>query len=164
MKSRAMSSAERGFSIAEVLVTVGILLVLVVAALPLTGSFYPRVRTEEEARKTAELVRSARIRAIARLRDSWHGVRVDTLSNPPRYILYEGTAPVPSFAARNSAFDVVIPAPAGMAVSTTLPADGVVFARGTGASNIVVAADVVVSGGGSQSEVTIYPSGLVEVQ
>lgn len=91
-----------GFTVAELLIVMGVLVVLIAAVIPIYGSLQVLAQLNENTSQIIQTLRIARERGIARYNDSQHGVYFEVNeSGYDRYILYQGS----SYALRNSQYD-----------------------------------------------------------
>ncbi len=95
------SSHQKGFTIAEVLITLAILSVLFSIGLPVGWDFYTTYQFDSETQTFVAALEQARSAALVNRNQSAHGVYFDTND----FIVFQGS----SFATRNVTFDKKMP-------------------------------------------------------
>ncbi len=92
----------RGFTLIELAITVGLGVILVAMAVPIYGNLQVSAQINEQSALITQTLRSAREQAVAGYNNSAHGVffRIDP-AGADSYILYQGS----SYANRNIAYD-----------------------------------------------------------
>lgn len=115
---------QRGFTLLELLLSIGLIALLGALSLPVYRSFQVRTDVDITALETAHSLRRAQVLAQAVQDDSTWGVRVEATT----ITLFKGA----SYATRDTAFDEVFEFPATIVRSGTQEA---VFDRVTGEPN-----------------------------
>lgn len=92
----------RGFTLIELAITIGLGVILVVAAVPIYGNLQVSTQLNEQSALITQTLRSAREQAVAGYNDSAHGVffHIDP-TGADSYVLYQGS----SYVTRNTAYD-----------------------------------------------------------
>ena len=154
---RIIARIERGFTLVEVLLAIGIALVLLVAATPLYTNLLISSQLNEHTSQIVQTLRIAREQSVARLNNAEHGLKIES----DRYILYQGA----SYTLRNSAYDREIVLDSGVILSWSLVgtgADGdITFSRGLGVPNSTGTITITHDTSGTRS-IFINSLGIVE--
>lgn len=92
----------KGFTIIELLITLGLGVVLVVMAVPIYGNLQVSAQLNEQSALIVQTLRSTREQAVAGYNDSAHGVffHIDPVG-ADSYVSYQGS----SYVTRNVAYD-----------------------------------------------------------
>jgi prepilin-type N-terminal cleavage/methylation domain-containing protein len=117
----------KGFTLVELLVVIGITLVVAVTAVPIYGNLQVSSQLNENSSLIIQTVRTARERSVGRLNNAAHGVYITASA----YTLYQGA----SYATRNSSYDRTTTLDSVLTMSTTLAGDEVNFSKGLGVPN-----------------------------
>jgi prepilin-type N-terminal cleavage/methylation domain-containing protein len=117
---------QSGFTVLELLIVLTITITLAASVAPLYGNLQVSSQLNEESAQLLQAMRVARARAVARLNNSGHGVRLDTTTNS--YTLYQGA----SYALRDATYDRKITLPSAITLATSLSGAEVNFSKGLG--------------------------------
>lgn len=118
-----------GFSLIELLIVIGILLTVAVAATPLYGNLYVGGQVDEATTLVTQTIRQAQGRAMAGKEGAGHGVWWDVDPNGrDRMVLYQGD----SYVSRVPEYDLEIEFESSLEVSTSFGGDDVHFDRSGG--------------------------------
>jgi type II secretory pathway pseudopilin PulG len=112
------------FTLVELLITIGIIILLAAVAAPIYGNLQVSAQLNESTSGVTQTLRQARQSAMSRENNAGWGVYFTSSS----YTLYQGI----SYAARNNAYDLVISLDSALSFSTTLAGDEVNFSAGLG--------------------------------
>lgn len=120
---------KQGFSLIELLITIGLMVSISVISIPLYGNLQASTKLDESLAQTIDFLRAAREQSRAGLRDADHGVYFDPGAN--RITLYEGAA----YSIRDEMYDQILNLESGVTISTTIPLNEINFAVNTGVSD-----------------------------
>ena len=149
-----------GFTVVELLIIMGIMVVLAAAAAPLYGNLQVSAQLNENISQIIQTARIARERAFSRLNNSSHGVYFET--NPSaadKFVLYQGG----SYAARDAEYDREFLLDPSLSLSYSLPGGEVDFSKGFGAPNATGTVVITHDTKGSRT-MLINDFGIVEEQ
>ncbi len=118
---------KKGFTIIELLIVIGIIIIAAAAALPIYSNLQVSSQLNETNAQIAQTIKNAREKSVAGLNNSRHGVKF----NPSSYTLFQGD----SYATRESLYDRTIDLDDVLTITTNLTNDEIVFARGSGIPN-----------------------------
>lgn len=121
-----MINDQKGFTIFEILLVVGVIVILISFTLPLGLDFYKNQQLETQSQGIVQALRGAQLKAMAIELDSPFGVY---LTND-NYILFKG----PSYAERDSQYDEVFDLPEIINVSGL---NEIVFSKFEGMPNTI---------------------------
>lgn len=119
-------SNRSGFTLVELLLVIGIMLILVVVSLPVYGNLQLTSQLHDSEDRLRQFFRLAQVRSISGLNDSAHGIYVEI--NPAtedRVILYQGD----SYLTRDTSLDQPESFTEIVSLSTSLSGSDVNFAR-----------------------------------
>jgi len=120
--------ARSGFTLTELLITIGITLILAVAAFPIYGSLQVGAQLDAASVDIVQIMRTAQARSIARTNGSRHGVYFDIIAGSDRVVLYQGN----SYAARDSSYDRPLVLDSALSLSSNFSSEDINFLRGSG--------------------------------
>jgi len=104
---------KQGFSLIELLITIGLTVSISVISIPLYGNLQASTKLDESLVQAVDFLRAAREQSRAGLRSANHGVYFDPGEH--KIILYQGA----SYAIRDDAYDQVLSLESGVAIVTT---------------------------------------------
>ena len=118
--------SQKGFTLVELLMTVGITIVLAAAAFPVYGSLQVSAQLNENSSQIIQALRIAKQRSLVRYNNIEHGVKFVANS----YVLYQGS----SYSARQSTYDrsVILESPLGLSWGFSGGVDEINFSKGIG--------------------------------
>lgn len=122
---------KQGFSLIELLITIGLTVAISVISIPLYGNLQASTKLDESLAQTVDFLRLAREQSRAGFRDAGHGIYFDPGSN--QIILYQGV----SYAIRDDMYDQILNLESGVMISTTIPLNEINFAINTGNPDVV---------------------------
>jgi Tfp pilus assembly protein FimT len=114
----------KGFTLIELLLVVGLMMVMLMGALPIYSGFQVSTQLDESCDQVVQDMRLTRELSHAGVHGLAHGVKF--LGN--QYVMFEGA----SYATRNAQYDRVNAFSTTINMTTTLTNDEIVFAAGTG--------------------------------
>ena len=119
----------KGFTLTETLLTLAIVSILIVTAVPIFGNLQVNNQLTEAQDRLRQTFRLAQTRSIAGLNNSSHGVYIDiNIGAPDNVILYQGD----SYATRDTDYDRVEEISEVMFLSTSILGNDINFTRPTG--------------------------------
>lgn len=119
----------QGFTLVEMLLTMAIVMILVVIAVPVFGNLQVTSQITEAEDRLRQTFRLAQTRSIAGLNNASHGVYIDiNIGAEDNIVLYQGD----SYATRDSTYDRVEEISDIMFLSTSVFGNDINFARPTG--------------------------------
>jgi len=133
----------------ELLLAIALMALIFAMALPFGLEFYRRNTLDAERENLAAVLRQARGRAMANIRETPHGVRIA----PEGYTVFEGD----SYAARDPAYDTLFPKDAAIVASGLAE---VVFSELQGNAN--ASGTVSLESGGGRAELHINYEGRID--
>ncbi|MCA9391815.1 prepilin-type N-terminal cleavage/methylation domain-containing protein [candidate division WWE3 bacterium] len=148
-----MKAYERGFTLIELIVVIGVLLLLAGAAAPIYGNFQVRTQIREATTTVVTSLRNARERSVARIDDSTYGVYF--ASGSSEVVLFKGD----SYAGRDQNYDEIYPITSSLTMSSTFTADAITFTKGLGIAS--EGGGVVISSSAESSTVSVNDKGVV---
>lgn len=119
----------KSFTLIELIIVMAIMLILVAIGAPIYGNLQVKSQLNENASQLVQNLRIIKVRSIAGLNNSAHGVYFEI--NPEtndQYILYQGS----SYASRDSSYDLVITLDQVLTITTSLTGQEVNFSQGLG--------------------------------
>ncbi len=143
---------EKGFTLIEVLLVVGVLAILLTLAIPVTIDFYKSQQLDTHTQGIIQTLRRAQLKAMSIEEDSSFGV---FLTND-NYILFRGN----SFATRDAAFDEIFDLPVVITVQDS-PKD-VVFSKFEGKPNAI--GSIILSNDGLIQVININEIGRINLE
>lgn len=144
---------KNGFTLIEVLIVIGIIIILSAATLPLYSNLQISSQLNDGNLLIIQTLRTAREKSLVGYNDSSHGVKF--LSNS--FILYQGS----SYATRNSFYDRITELSPVLSISTTLTNDEINFSKGLGEPNNI--GTIILShNSGGEREIFINSLGKIE--
>lgn len=142
----------KAFTLIEISVVIGIMVILASLTLPLGANFYKSQQLETEAQAVSEVLRRAQLKAVVQERDSQFGVYFGSGS----YVLFQGG----SFAGRDSQHDE------SFDFSSTLVDFGglseIVFSKMAGQPS--VAGDITLTSGNNSRVININSLGRINLE
>ena len=146
-----------GFTVVEILVALGILLLIMSLGIFLSMDFYRSYAFRSEQKILVSVLHKARTRALSNINEYEHGVRIATSS----YTIFQGPRPSPgpghlTFGTRVGSLDETIPASPVIARSGL---SEIVFEQLTGDS---VTGNIVLSGQGRTASISINNEGGID--
>ena len=100
---RLRIGVQKGFTLVELLIVIGILIILTAVAVPSLRYFQKGSDLNNSAEEIINILRLAQNKTLVSERASQYGVYFDNLSIPHQYILFKG----PSFDLRDDSFDEI---------------------------------------------------------
>lgn len=122
----AFMKNKQGFSLIELLITIGLTISISVISIPLYGNLQASTKLDESLAQAVDFLRSAREQSRAGLRGANHGVYFDPGNH--KVVLYQG----PSFFIRDEVYDQVLNLEPGVTISTTIPANDINYTQSAG--------------------------------
>lgn len=112
---------QKGFTLVELLIAIGISLVLAAAAgAPVYGNLQGASQIQDSTAQIVQTIRIARERSVAGVNNARHGVYFESVDNGEDLVtLYQGS----SYALRDSVYDRVMAIPEALAITTTMGND-----------------------------------------
>ncbi len=144
---------KNGFTLVELLIVIGIIVILAAATIPIYGNLQISSQLNDNNLLIIQALRSAKERSVVGYNNSSHGVKF--FSN--QFVLYQGS----SYAARNSSYDSVTELAPVLFLSTTLNNDEINFSKGLGVPDNVGTTTLAHSSGGERT-VSVNSLGKVE--
>ncbi|MFC1595126.1 Tfp pilus assembly protein FimT/FimU [Patescibacteria group bacterium] len=124
-----MLKDKQGFTLIELLIVIGITLLLAAASVPIYGNLQVSSQMHDSVSQIAQTIRTARVRSVARLNNSSHGVYLEiNAGSDDRFILYQGS----SYIARDIDYDRAISLDEALSISSTFSNNDINFSRGFG--------------------------------
>jgi len=125
--------SRRGFTLLELMIVVGIVIITTSAVLVLQGSFLTNTYLDSKTNEVAQTLKLAQMRSITQFNSKQWGVYFDEdlSGNNDKFVLFAGT----SYATRDASFDIVTDLPDSLALSNiNLNGGGkeVIFTKVTG--------------------------------
>ncbi len=114
----------KGFTLIEILIVIGLLVLLAAAALPVYGNFQVSAQLNENSSQIVQALRMAREKSMAGFNNSRHGVKFAS----DRYIIYQGE----SYDLRDSAYDREVILNDSLSISTSLNNNEINFGQDLG--------------------------------
>lgn len=123
----------QAFTLIEILVVIGIIIILAAVAVPGLGTFQKESALHNSTEEIINTLRLAQNRTLASESSSKYGVYFDNVSSPHRYTLFKGS----SYAARDTVFDEVFLIPKSVEIASISLGGGneVVFDRIVGTTS-----------------------------
>ena len=147
-----------GFTILEVLIVIGIMLVVGGAILPISGNFAVSSQLDDSLISVSNTVRTARERSLSGLNNSAHGVYFEENINlQDRIILYQGA----SYASRDQLYDQIRTFDDSMDMESSISGNDLNFSKGLGVPNSTGTITITHDVNGARN-VTINRFGVVE--
>ncbi len=144
---------KNGFTLIEVLIVIGIIIILSATTLPLYSNLQISSQLNDGNLLIIQTLRTAREKSLVGYNDSSYGVKF--LSNS--FILYQGS----SYATRNSFYDRITELSPVLSISTTLTNDEINFSKGLGEPNNI--GTIILShNSGGEREIFINSLGKIE--
>lgn len=122
---------KQGFSLIELLITIGITVSISVISIPLYSNLQASTRLDESVAQVIDFLRAGRERSRAGLRNDSYGVYINPLDS--KVVLYQGA----SYAIRNATYDQILNLESGVKIATTIPLNEVNFSKSTGFASAV---------------------------
>lgn len=97
----------RGFTLVEILIVVGILMIIFLLSINVLSSLYKKTELDTSRDNIIALLRAAKNKTLASEQSARYGVYFDTESSPDRYIFFQGL----NYASRNIGFDEIYELP-----------------------------------------------------
>ena len=162
MRLRAVSGDNRAFTLTELLITLALLGMIAMIAVPVVSNLQVSSQLDDIVTEIKMALHTTRTRSVARAGKAAHGVLFVLTPGAQNYTLYQ----IPDSAgARNPALDEVRVLPRSITISTTIPSAGINFSRGIGKPNILAAQTITIKhANGSVRTITITPTGLIDAQ
>jgi Tfp pilus assembly protein FimT len=127
-----MFSGNRGLTLVELLIVIGVTLLLVGAASPIYSNLQVSSQLNDTKDSIVRLLRTARVRSVSGLNNSSHGVyfNIDP-SGADSVTLYQGA----TYATRNTDYDQTESFDTSIALTSTVSGTEVNFSKGLGRSS-----------------------------
>ena len=129
MKLLGTYKANGGFTVFELIIVIGLVILFGATLLPSFSSLQTGSQLESATYQLGEYLRLARSRSVARKGNKQYGVYLATTTVPQSFVLFRGS----SYATRQSNFDQTIEVDTPISFSSTMN-DEVVFDRASGAT------------------------------
>jgi prepilin-type N-terminal cleavage/methylation domain-containing protein len=155
MTSLGILKDKKGFTLVELLITIGITLVLASAAVPIYGNLQVSAQLNENTTQIVQTLRTAHERSVARQNDDTWGVYLTATT----YTLYKGA----TYATRDAGFDRTTTLDNALTIATTLTGNEVNFSKGLGVADNIGTVTLTHDVNGS-SALIINAFGVVEEQ
>ena len=147
-----------GFTILEVLIVIGIMLVVGATMLPISGNFAVSSQLDDSLISVSNTVRTARERSLSGLNNSAHGVYFEeNINSQDRIILYQGA----SYASRDQLYDQIRTFDDSMDMESSISGNDLNFSKGLGVPNSTGTITITHDVNGARN-VTINRFGVVE--
>ena len=140
-----------GFTLVEILVVVGIIMVLATLSFPIYKNFIAVSQSENTSRDLQETLRRANNKARESHINSQWGVRIDSSS----YTLFKGR----SWLTRESSYDESHSVQWGISISSAL--SEIIFTKNGTTTSV---GSITVSGANSNTTITINGEGVIDLQ
>jgi len=105
-----------GFTLIEVLVVLGILIVVFLLSINVLSSLYKKTELDAAKDNILTSLKMAKNRTLASEQSTKYGIYFDTISDPDRYIFFQGL----NYASRNIAFDEIYDLPKTVEISSII--------------------------------------------
>ncbi len=139
----------KGFTLFEIILTIGIFAILVAVTAPLAFRFLGTQNIDDATKTTVASLRQARTQALFQKNDASFGINFSSSS----YTLFQGS----SYATRTATQDIVTTFPVGITISGLTE---VVFEKRTGTPSSI--GTLLIQSGGSSRSITINSQGLIQ--
>jgi len=117
---------KRGFSLIELLITIGLTVSISVISIPLYSNLQSSTKLDESVAQIVDFLRSSRELSRAGYRNASHGVYFDPGGN--KIVAYQGV----SYEIRDPIYDQVLNLEPGVTVAITIPGNEVNYTAGAG--------------------------------
>jgi len=149
---------KKGFTLTELLIVIGILIITMAAAVPIYGRLQTTAQLDESAAQMVQAIRVARERSSAGLNNSRHGVFFEiNAGGDDKFILYQGA----NYSSRDISYDWAVTLDNSLSLSTTLAGNEINFSTGLGIPNNTGLLTLIHNVGGSR-EITVNSLGMAE--
>lgn len=116
---------EKGFTVIELLVVIGITVILALTAAPIYGNFQSSAQLNAVSVQITQDIRLVKQRSLSGLNGLTQGIKFAAGG----YTIYQGE----SYAARATIYDRVVNLTGSLTLTTTLPGNEINFSKGLGA-------------------------------
>ena len=158
MRSLQKFRDKDAFTLVELLITIAIILIIAVAAIPIYGNLQVTSQLNESSSQIIQAIRIARERSVAGLNNSRHGVYLEINTDAAdKYILYQGS----TYASRQTDYDLEVTLDNPLTLSTTLTGSEVNFITGSGVASSTGIITLTHDTGGTRT-ISINSMGAVE--
>lgn len=144
-------SGKKGFTLIEILVSFGILIILAVMGLFLSMDFFRGYSFNYEENILIAALQKARSESMANINESAHGFYFDAVNN--QYVIFQGN----NYGTRNALLDETFPAAKIISVSG-IPSEGIVFEQ---LSGDCLPADIIISGNSKSKTIQVNKEGTI---
>jgi len=149
---------QRGFTLVELLVVIGIAALLSAAIVPFVGEFFTRTQLNEYTQQSVSTLRRAAELSQARyVTDQWGVYFEENIGTEDRMVLFKGAN-----YGDNPSYDRVVTYESGLNVSSTLPSGEVTFSLGKGLPDATGTVTLTHAATGETRTITINAYGLIE--
>lgn len=162
MRLRVVSSGSRAFTLTELLITLGLLGMIAVIAVPVVSNMQVSSQLDDVTTEIKMALHTARTRSVARAGNASHGLLFVLTPGAQSYTLYQ--APVAT-GIRDPALDEIRTVPRSITIATSLPSATIHFSAGLGTPGIATLQTITITHTSGVSRViTITPAGLVDAE
>ena len=146
----------KGFTIVELMVVIGILVIVAAISIPLYGNWQIESQAESAKNSILQLLRLAQAHSQTGFHDSKHGIYINDTEKQAIY--FEGE----NYSSRASEHDRVVAYSDLVIVSSTLSGDEIGFSKGAGRPIATGTISITETHSGSLYTITINEAGLIE--
>jgi len=100
----------RGFTIIELIIVITIFVIIFAGTSVVIANLYGKQNLKNHGLRLVDDLREAYTNSVSQKNNSTWGVKLDTTTNPDRYVIFKGTA----YTLRDASFDRVVVFPAGV--------------------------------------------------
>lgn len=120
-----------GFTILELLIVIGLVIISVSIASPIYSHFYTIAQLDDDSMQLVQNLRNIREFSVSGLNDSSYGIYFNNISNPERYIIFRGL----DYNSRDINYDRVVLLGKNISLTQVFPNNQISFSRGLGLPN-----------------------------